>query len=77
MPSPRSVKEIGEWLDKRFEPVVKELYREEKTVRADAVVLSGAVAGFLLKTAIGIALSNGCPKETLRAAVEEEFRRFP
>lgn len=74
---PRDAKEVSDWLDKRIEPLVKELYREEKESGADAVVLSGSVAGFFLKTSIGIALSNGCPKKVLLMAVDEELKRFP
>lgn len=73
---PRSAAEVSAWLDQQIEPIVKQLFREEKDGGAEAVVLSGAVAGFFLKTAIGIALTNGCPKATLTRAVEEELARF-
>ena len=60
--------ELQEELDKRMSLVIEQLRRE---ANMGSVSFSGGVTGFLLKTAVALAVEGGCPKKVLLKSMQD------
>lgn len=58
--------ELHEYLDVHFAAVIDKAV--SLTIHMDPKVRAGSIAGFLIKTGVGVAVRGGCPKGTLLAA---------
>lgn len=64
--------EICDKLDEKLGPIIERLREENPGI--DHIAFSGAIAGYLLKTGVALAVKGGCPMRTLLKSMEDIIR---